>query len=353
MGELELTNENFDLVPHRNNIVKITEDSPHYKNYRLIVKAFKKIKQLESILSIDDSTDTDYIYAIESVKSNLTELYSYFNDNNNEDILIKINDQRVNFEFNNILKKIDSLPKALNSDLILGLESVEGYLEELLNQIYAYFDMKEFRGSISEGYDKLSSLDDSVSKANILLDDLRNKTIKDLYDEDYYRFNKISNIYEYLFYSLIIVMFLYFFGFNIYISDIDFGGFSIGFSDKKHVADISFYIQKISVLILSTTLAAFLLKRSFMNRRLADESYRTSKELSGFPRYIEPLPEEMQNKIRFDLAYKYFGNSIHHESYTGGENLMHENMKANTEFLKSVKDLSSGKENKAKSESDQ
>lgn len=38
------------------------------------------------------------------------------------------------------------------------------------------------------------------------------------------------------------------------------------------------------------------------------------------------------------------------KSYTGGENLMHENIKANTEFLKSVIDLSSGnaeeKENK-------
>jgi len=65
------------------------------------------------------------------------------------------------------------------------------------------------------------------------------------------------------------------------------------------------------------------------------------------------MPDEMKEKLRFDLAYKYFGNGIHHDSYTGGENLMHENIKANTEFLKSVKDLSSSNVDKVKSESDQ
>ena len=58
----------------------------------------------------------------------------------------------------------------------------------------------------------------------------------------------------------------------------------------------------------------------------------------------------MKEKIRFDLAYKYFGNGIHHESYTGGENLMHENMKANTDFIMAVKDLNKPSDDKANSE---
>jgi len=50
---------------------------------------------------------------------------------------------------------------------------------------------------------------------------------------------------------------------------------------------------------------------------------------------MKDLPQEIQDKIHFDLAYKYFGNGIYHENYTGGENLMHENIKENTEFFKS------------------
>ena len=77
-----------------------------------------------------------------------------------------------------------------------------------------------------------------------------------------------------------------------------------------------------------------------MNRRLADDAYRTAKELDALPRYMAGMPNEMKEKIRFDLAYKYFGNGIYHESYTGGENLMHENIKANTDFIKAIKDAS-------------
>lgn len=67
---------------------------------------------------------------------------------------------------------------------------------------------------------------------------------------------------------------------------------------------------------------------------------------------MEGMSDEMKEKIRFDLAYNYFGNGIHHESYTGGENLMHENIKANTDFIKAVKDLSPKAEKTEKDKSE-
>lgn len=156
----------------------------------------------------------------------------------------------------------------------------------------------------------------------------------------------LAKRYEIAFYFSLALLFLYFFGWYIEINTTIFK-FKLAEQFYENHSTI-FYIQKISLLILSTTLAAFLLKRSFINRRLADEAYRTAKELDALPRYMEGMPDEMKEKIRFDLAYKYFGNGIHHESYTGGENLMHENIKANTDFIKAVKDVKmpdSGKAN--------
>lgn len=184
---------------------------------------------------------------------------------------------------------------------------------------------------------KVEEVDSIVTTNKLLSDDLRNKTINQIYTKDSSKFKKIAIIYEAAFYILLFLMAFYFFGYHFEINT-SFLSFKIG----EHISSLNkpeFYIQKISLIILTSSLAAFFLKRSFMSRRLADEAYRTAHEIDGLPRYMIGLPNELKEKIRFDLAYKYFGNGIHHESYTGSENLMHENIKANTEFFKVVKDL--------------
>lgn len=180
-------------------------------------------------------------------------------------------------------------------------------------------------------------LKNKLREVDLIRKDLENKKVNEIFEDDYEKFKKLAKLYEFSFYIALLLLFLYFFGLYI---EIDTANFKFKFAEQFHGNHTpTFYVQKISLLILSTTLAAFLLKRSFMNRRLADDAYRTAKELDALPRYMEGMPEEMKEKIRFDLAYKYFGNGIHHESYTGGENLMHENIKANTDFIKAVKDL--------------
>ena len=201
---------------------------------------------------------------------------------------------------------------------------------------------KKAKNIISTLNNQKKELENSIAQSKILRDDLKNKKVNEIFENDSKRFKKIARIYESLFYLVVLIAGLYFLGLTFYIVGFDYSYLSIGFPEKIH-GNISaeFYIQKISFLVLSTTLAAFLLKRSFMNRRLADEAYRTAKELDALPRYMEGMPDEMKEKIRFDLAYKYFGNGIHHDSYTSGENLMHENIKANTEFMKIVKGVPS------------
>lgn len=201
---------------------------------------------------------------------------------------------------------------------------------------------KKINNELASLEKKKNDLEKTLNEIYIIKDDLKNKKVNDIFEDDSKRFKKIARIYEFLFYLVVLIAGLYFLGLTFYIVGFDYSYLSIGFPEKIH-GNISaeFYIQKISFLVLSTTLAAFLLKRSFMNRRLADEAYRTAKELDALPRYMEGMPNEMKEKIRFDLAYKYFGNGIHHDSYTSGENLMHENIKANTEFMKIVKGVPS------------
>ena len=185
---------------------------------------------------------------------------------------------------------------------------------------------------------KTIELETKIQENEILSDDLKNKKVNEIFEDDSKKFKNLAIRYEIAFYVALAFLFLYFFGWYI---EIDTVNFKFKLAEQFHENYTpTFYVQKISLLILSTTLAALLLKRSFMNRRLADVAYRTAKELDALPRYMEGMSEEMKEKSRFDLAYKYFGNGIHHESYTGGENLMHENIKANTDFIKAVKDLS-------------
>lgn len=197
--------------------------------------------------------------------------------------------------------------------------------------------------SLAREFDQVVSqknkLEQSLIELKLIKEDIKNKKVNEIFEDDSEKFKKLARKYEISFYIAFVFLFLYFFGWYI---EIDTSFLKFKFAEQFHGNhSATFYVQKISLLILSTTLAAFLLKRSFMNRRLADEAYRTAKELDALPRYMEGMPDEMKEKIRFDFAYKYFGNGIHHDSYTSGENLMHKNIKANTEFMKVVKGVPS------------
>ena len=220
-------------------------------------------------------------------------------------------------------------------------------IEELISTLINNLKAIKSKSVLSDRFDEITKdkekLNEKVQIIESSLDDLKNVELHIIFEDDSDKFKNLATRYEIAFYLVIFFAALYFLGLTFYVTAFESKFLSISFPERIHGnLSTELYIQKISFLILSTTLAAFLLKRSFMNRRLADEAYRTAKELDALPRYMAGMPEELKEKIRFDLAYKYFGNSIHHESYTSGENLMHENIKANTEFLKSVKSADAG-----------
>lgn len=296
------------------------------------------IIRIESENTLKNQELEDYWLDIDDSLDNLK---SYFSAETQENYILTL-------DLNMFLKKL----KIIKINLSLNLSEDDGSkliekLQEILFQLNELETILSYKKSINDlaiidedSINKFRELEDKVRKSHLLIDDLRNLKVHEIYSNDVNVFNKFARKYEVAFYFLIGFSALYFLGLTFYISEINLHFITIEFPEKIHGnLNYEFYIQKISLLILTTTLAAFLLKRSFMNRRLADDAYRTSKELDALPRYMEGMPDEMKEKIRFDLAYKYFGNGIYHESYTSGENLMHENIKANTDFIKAVKEV--------------
>lgn len=268
-------------------------------------------------------------------------------------ILIKINNnESIIGEADKIIRKKDYESEKW-SEIISEIDSNLYDISNFLLKEKNVKDFEVYKKDAENLIDKLKrdqiQLLNKIHEVDIISDDLKNKKVHEIFEDDSEKFKKLARHYEFAFYLALTFLFLYFFG---WYAEVNTTVLKFKFAEQfygNHTP--TFYVQKISILILSSTLAAFLLKRSFMNRRLADDAYRTAKELDALPRYMEGMSDEMKAKIRFDLAYKYFGNGIHHESYTGGENLMHENIKANTDFIKAVKDLSpkteASKEDKA------
>ncbi|WP_334420789.1 hypothetical protein [Acinetobacter soli] len=292
----------------------------------------------DNVLELKDYFIKDILSAIDKIK-NLQKLdrnSKFFLNRKNkkiEEILIKMEELISNKDFFNEQwgRLIDNLENNI-SDILAYVDNV--IVVQNINEYQ--ISAEKIIDNLKDDQEKLKY---KLEKVDIINNDLKNKKVHEIFEDDFKKFKKLASKYEIAFYLSLVFLFLYFFGWYI---DFDTSFLKFKFAEQFHGNhSATFYVQKISLLILSTTLAAFLLKRSFMNRRLADEAYRTAKELDALPRYMEGMPDEMKEKIRFDLAYKYFGNGIHHDSYTGAENLMHENIKANTEFMKVVKGVPS------------
>ncbi|MCV2441905.1 hypothetical protein [Acinetobacter bereziniae] len=242
---------------------------------------------------------------------------------------------------NNRVQK-DKVGDFFYEELLPVISNLKSYLEQFFNNKALNNIKIESEENYQKSLEKIDEIYDLANQSKILINDLRNKSIHEIYDEDFNKFNKIAKYYEISFYALVFVLVFYFFGYYLSIN-IKWFHFTLA-ENISNIHSAGFYIQKISLLIISTTLGAFILKRSFMNRRLADESYRIAKELLGLSRYVDSLPNDLQEKIKFDLAYKYFGREINSEGYASSANLINESIKSNTEFLKAVKGLEMNKE---------
>ncbi|MDC4436925.1 hypothetical protein OHV48_12910 [Acinetobacter baumannii] len=324
---------------------------------KLKIQAFRVENYLDSINRVNNENLYDHLFLINDRYKEAINILEYYGEEaflNNpfyDDLSVsirivnKLEDLVEKFFSPENLKNIQKVEEDNENPLLIAIEA---YITQLIHYYQNIKMESEFSERLEEFNEENEKLNEKVQVIESSLDDLRNIEVHEIFEDDSNKFKRIALFYEIAFYIILFFMFLYFFGWYI---DINTESIKFKLAEQFHGNHTpTFYVQKISLIILSTTLAAFLLKRSFMNRRLADEAYRTSKELHALPRYMAGMSFELKEKIRFDLAYKYFGNGIHHESYTSGENLMHENIRANTDFIKAVKDLKTPDSGKADSQ---
>lgn len=317
-------------------ILKVLDDVKEAYRNRLIAYDYgydePEIDDLQ--YDIDDTLD--------SIDSLLTEAYD------SENNFIIINQGTIKRKLNKILNIFGYSDKLPNSreNLIEVLNSFFDAIREIEIYIESNLNFIKINKIHEEVVSKESQISKNVESSNTLINYLRQAESYKIYDVEARKFKKTARAYEFVFYFLIFCMFIYFSGITFYISDFNLFFVDLGFPPKIESNNIYFYIQKVSILILSSTLAAFLLKRSFMNRELYQEAYRISKELNALPSYIESFSKEIQDKIRLDLAYKYFGRESAKNSNNDMSNLVADQMKTTTELVKvttdAIKALSKG-----------
>lgn len=329
------------LINNRNKIEKVFNQL--IKGY-----ALQKIDQEANDLQLFEGIRDAFIIDIDNLTHRLSRLQKIDSASLNFIIRKTENNEETLKDLENLIANNNFIDKTWGESINIfdsNIADMNAFISKIdIEQQFQNYK-RDANKLIKELQDNQNELVHKVEQVDIINNDLKNKKVHEIFADDSEKFKKLAKRYEVSFYIALAFLFLYFFGWYVEVNT-TFFKFKLAEQFYENHSTI-FYIQKVSLLILSTTLAAFLLKRSFMNRRLADEAYRTAKELDALPRYMEGMPNEMKEKIRFDLAYKYFGNGIHHESYTGGENLMHENIKANTDFIKAIKDLKTSDSGKA------
>lgn len=340
--ELELKDLEYNTINEITNIIHSIET-----NFRTLLFS----------LPVDEFSENIEDYELD-ISDALTRLEIAFATDDTDEVmsLVRHGDYyRLKFgHIDSYIKQL--LKKPSDSELIDDLIKIFYFLDEIELFLEIHLNSDKLKSLKDNASYNNQLIQDNVNSSNTLVNYLRHTQTHKIYVGEAEKFKKNAHRYELTFYFLILFMFIYFSGMTIYIPDFEIIGLKIGFPAKSiDGGNISFYIQKISVLVLSSTLAAFLLKRSFMNRELFQEAYRVAQELETLPSYIESFSKDVQEKVRLDLAYKYFGReykSTQNSNENGSANFMAENIKANTEFLKALKDISSSKVDKVKTETD-
>lgn len=340
--ELELKDLEYNTINEITNIINSIET-----NFRTLLFS----------LPVDGYSENIEAYELD-ISDALTRLEIAFATDDTDEVMSLVrHGDYYRFKFSRIDSYIKQLlKKPSDSDITDDLIKIFYYLDEIELFLEIHLNSDKLKILKEKALSSNELIQNNVNSSNTLVNYLRHAQTHKIYVGEAEKFKENAYKYERTFYFLILFMFIYFSGLTIYIPDFNIMGFKIGFPAKSIGAgNISFYIQKISVLVLSSTLAAFLLKRSFMNRELFQEAYRVAQELETLPSYIESFSEDVKEKVRLDLAYKYFGRdykSNQNSNENGSSNFMAENIKANTEFLKALKDISSIKADKVKSEAD-
>lgn len=102
---------------------------------------------------------------------------------------------------------------------------------------------------------------------------------------------------------------------------------------------LKFIFFKIAILFVGITLSTYFLKLSNYYRSLKDQAHQTKLELEAFPDYVAGLDHAVTNRLREELALKYFGQDLDRSVNDKLGNLVQDQISVGTELVKASAEL--------------
>lgn len=301
------------------------------ENLRNKINEFRQNKYINYLNS--ECKEKNLINAIDEFKDICM---SSFNNINEKDFLI--------FFYNNISELL-SLANQKDVEKIKEDKLKElFYLEEVSKGDYVYFftEIANLQ-AITQRYNSCRNIFDEIlfEKFNEKILEInkeilgfrRSKNILDnlmtenIYDEAVAKYKKLEKKYRKYFYRALPIV--------IFIAICMFLAKKF-LSDKFGIDEPSYWVLKISILLIGVTIISYFLKQSIHYQRLADQNYQTQVELQAYPSFMESIPTEEAASVRKELALKYFGREIDGAAHKDMSNLISDQMKSTTDMVKAT-----------------
>lgn len=309
---LDSFNNEKDII--ENNIVEIAKDD--------------YIQFLEAHLNEND--------ALISALGKLQELFKQTLNNTNEIDLINLIKQEVDELLTSVINKgfkykkerkniITTVTEENQNDYLYFLSAVNNIISILLRY-----------QALKKSFDELliNNLRKAIVDVNKELVGFRkirniadNLMTEDIYDIAVAKYKKLEKKYRKYFYRAVPIV--------IIIAILTFLSKKL-LMEKFGIDEVSYWVLKISILILGVTLISYFIKQSSHYQRLADQNYQTQVELQAYPTFMESIPTEEAANVRKELALKYFGREIDGNAHKDMSNLISDQMKNTTEMVKAT-----------------
>ena len=261
---------------------------------------------------------------------------STFNNLNEKEFILFLNENISGLLSNASRKDVEKIKQDKVKDLF--------YLDDVLKADYDFY-FSEIAGltSLTQRYSSLRLLFDDILFDNFkgkivevnkeILGFRRSKNILDnlmtenIYDIAVAKYKKLEKKYRKYFYRSVPIV--------IIIAILTFLSKKL-LTEKFGIDEFSYWVLKISILLLGITLISYFIKQSSHYQRLADQNYQTQVELQAYPSFMESVPTEEAASVRRELALKYFGREIDGTAHKDMSNLISDQMKSTTEMVKAT-----------------
>lgn len=300
-------------------------------NLRRKINEFRQNSYINYIQS--EARGNDLIDAIDEFKDLSL---STFNNLNEKEFILFLNENISELLSSASRKDVEKIKQDKVKDLF--------YLDDVLKADYDFY-FSEIAGltSLTQRYSSLRTLFDDILFENFkgkivevnkeILGFRRSKNILDnlmtenIYDVAVAKYKKLEKKYRKYFYRSVPIV--------IIIAILTFLSKKL-LTEKFGIDEFSYWVLKISILLLGITLISYFIKQSSHYQRLADQNYQTQVELQAYPSFMESIPTEEAASVRKELALKYFGREIDGAAHKDMSNLISDQMKSTTEMVKAT-----------------